>query len=349
MKSAIKAILVVLALLTVVPSTAEAAGQYNWANGCFSVPMVQRCWATNLDPNAGPFGSQMRTDNLNSLPTWSGVLSYGSPALPATTCGGDPLFGGDHVGAGSNANCGTSPPTCSYPAGISCHPTPATFVTQNFAGPDGVWGFAMGGGDKCMSDGNSVPCNLQHKIYPYDCAVALPGCSSAGPQNAPFSWAFPAGMRFEMKTLLHVSSVTGPWHHFLCANLLNAVSGAVIEICNETFRSGGGKVAAHPVCNRPDFVTWWQAASTTTPYMNSFGTWITTAGVHTTSHWRMTRDQFIALLGHFAATCPGFVADYAMDNWRLFYSQNGMEISGVAGYGTAIDWQIADETMITWY
>lgn len=348
MKRALTVLLVLFAGLSVMPSAAQA-GQYDWSNGCFAQPMIQRCWATNFDPNAGNFGSQMRTNNLHSLPTWSGTFSYGSSSLPATTCGGDPMWGGDHIGAGSNANCSTNPPTCAYsnPA-ISCHPTPATFVTENFVGWDGAWRLAMGGGDKCMTDGNSVPCNLQHKVYPYDCETSGPGCTSAGPQGMPFTWGFGANATFEVSTLLHVTAATGPWHHFLCANLKNSVTGAVVELCDETYNSTGNKMPQAVYCNGGNFITYWQPAGVHSPYMNTAGPHNSSPGVHMNPRWTMTRDQFINILNVGASQC-GFPADMNMDNWRLHYSQNGMEIVGPAGYGTGITWEFIDEKMITHY
>src|ERR1700712_2533736 len=80
--SRMKKLLLAVLLLTFLPSAAHA-GTYSWEKGCYSVPLVQRCWATNFDPNAGDLGSQSRTDNLNSLPTWNGTFAYGSTALNA--------------------------------------------------------------------------------------------------------------------------------------------------------------------------------------------------------------------------------------------------------------------------
>jgi len=339
----------VLLLLVVLPVTAQA-GQYNWEQGCFSVPLVQRCWATNFDPNAGSFGSQSRTDNLNALPTWNGIHSYGDPSLPATTCGGDPAFGGDVVGAGSDANCSTNPPTCAYPPEISCNRSASQFVTQSYTDANGAWHFAMGGANQCMSDGHEVPCNVQHKMYPYDCRDPGPNCSSAGSQDMPFTWGFPSSMYFEMRTNLYVGGAAGPWHSFLCANIANSVNGSLLEICDEAYNSTGHVIPTGVRCNGGGFATWWQPAGVSNSVMATYGTPVFRAGVGIAVRWTMSRTQFINLINTAHNACgASFPADTAMDNWKLRYSQNGIEEIGAAGYGAGITFQVSDETMITWY
>jgi hypothetical protein len=155
-------------------------------------------------------------------------------------------------------------------------------------------------------------------------------------------------MHFEMRTSLYVGSATGPWHAFLCANLVNAVTGTTLELCDEPYNSAGTPIQTGLRCNGGNFATWWQRPGETNSIMNTYGTTTSRSGVNIPVHWTMTRSQFINLINAVASQC-GIPADTAMDNWKLKYSQNGMESYGPAGYGAGVSFQISDETMITWY
>lgn len=333
-------------------SDGPQSGTWFAAGDCFG-QITQRCWATNFDPNAGNWGSQSRTDNINQLPTWGYQnIPFGDGALPATTCGGDPPFGGDHVMAGSDANCGT-PPSCSPPAGVSCNTSPNGFVTENYTDASGGWHFAMGGADQCLSNGGQVPCNVGHTFYPWDCREpgVSPNCSSYGAVAEPFNWGFPDSMYFEMKTNLYVGSVAGPFHSFLCADLTNGVNGSKLEICDEAYNSSGYFMPASPTpqCGGYGFVTWWQPAGQSNPYMTTNYAPDSGTGHWIAERWTMTRGQFINLINNAHAHCSDFPADTAMNNWKLRYSENGMESIGPAGHGAGISFEIQDETMITQY
>jgi hypothetical protein len=346
---------VVFLVLMGLPSAGHAATPYYWEKGCFTVPLVQRCWATNFDPNAGFYGSQSRTDNLHSLPTWNGQLSYGSPSLNNATGDPHPSLGGDYPRGGGNAF--TSSDCVNVPSNTACNWSPSQFVTQNYVDSSGAWHFAMGGARQCMSDGvfrGGVVCNLRHQFHPYDCARPVSAyCSSTTPLAMPFSWGFPSSMYFEMRTNLYVGGVAGPFHAWLCASLFNANQS--IELCEEPWNSTGGQqpagTSAGISCNphNPNTFTYFQRPGIVGPYMSTTSPSTTShkTGVTIPVRWTMSRTQFINLLTAAGKCGAQFRTD--MDNWKLYYSQNGIETAGPAGQGAGVNWQIWDETMITWY
>lgn len=325
---------------------AAEASQYDWEIGCYS--SVERCWSTNFEPDAGALGTQSRDDDLNSLPTldFSG-LTYGSGGLNASGCSGVPYTGGDYAWGGGD-DCGQP---CEYPQGVSCNTSPSQFVTENYTDSSGYWHFAMGGASQCESDGHEVPCNVGHRMYPWDCAYQgySADCTSTSPQDDPFDWDFPNGMYFQMTSDLYVGNVAGPWHAFLCADIVDSTTGALLEICDEPWNSTGYYEWSHLVCNSSTFVTLWQPAGASTSYMTADGTDTDAIGRWISEDWTMSREQFINLIGSAHSECGLPTDEYKMDNWKLYYSENGVEEIGAAGYGAGVAFEVGQETMVTNY
>jgi hypothetical protein len=345
-------LLLVFVCVMGLPALAQAQTPYYWENGCFSAPLLQRCWATNFDPNAGSWGSAVRTDNLQSLPTWDGLLSHGGPSLNNTLLDPIPDTGGDYPRGGGNAFYSTD--CVSVPPGNACNWSPSQFATQNYVDSGGGWHFAMGGADQCMSDGSwrgGVACNLHHSFYPYDCASNVsPNCSSTGPLVAPFTWGFPSSMYFEMKTNLYVGGASGAYHAFLCASLFNGNQS--IEVCEEPWTSIAGATPNGIICNpnNPNTFTYFQRPGVTSGYMSTTSPSTTShqVGVNIPVRWTMSRTQFLTVLADASTSCHGQFST-SMDDWKLVFSQNGIETYGPAGYGAGVNWLISDETMTTWY
>lgn len=345
-------------MVAMAPSIAHA-GAYNWETGCYNA--LQRCWATNFDPNAGNLGSASRTDNFDSLPTWNGQISYGSKAVINGVLDPLPGAGGDYPRGGGNAYSASDCAAASWPSNVSCNYSPSQFVTQNYTDSGGAWHFAMGGGSQCRANGGSVPCNLGHAFHPYDCSGAYSVyCTSTAPQGMPFTWGFPSSMTFDVATNFYVGSMTGYWHGFLCANLVNRNTSPQqrYEICEETFSSTGlhsppnGRIDCPPNAGSGLTVYWQRGlagSNNTTNYMTTYSqSTNTSAGVNVNSHWRMTRQQFINLITDASAKC-GRPAHFEMDDWKLYYSENGFETFGPSATGAGISWQESDETMTTNY
>jgi hypothetical protein len=331
----------------VLSPTVAHATPYQYEIGCFNE--VERCWATNFAPNSGYLGNQSRIDDLIVLPTLNGStnLWYGSPSLNANTCTGLPSTGGDYPWGGGDA-CGTS--ECKYPAGVSCNYSPSQFATQTYVDERGQWHFAMGGASQCESDGHEVPCNLGHRFYPYDCNGAYSSnCVYTSPQDMPFTWGSPSNMYFEMYTNLYVGGASGPFHAFLCADIADPTTGGWLEICDEPYNSTGNYEWTHISCtSNKNFAMLWQPAGANSSYMTAGGSDTNKAGVAMGVGFTMTRGQFLNLIRAAHSEC-GIPGDESMDNWKLYYSENGMEEIGAAGYGAGINWQVWNEIMVTNY
>lgn len=213
----------------------------------------------------------------------------------------------------------------------------------------------MGGAAQCESDGNEVPCNFGHRLYPYDCLSAAysSDCSSDGPQATPFNWGFPDDMYFQMSSNLYVGGVEGPWHAFLCADVIDTSyptssgPGYGLEICDEPWNSTGADEWTHLTCGG-GMTKLDQPAGTDSQYMDTSGSDSASVGTTIAEGWTMTRDQFIQLVSDASSQC-GAPDDTGMDNWKLFYSENGLEEIGAAGYGAGVDWETWDEQMATNY
>ena len=362
-------LMLVSVLLVALPATAQASS-YDWESGCFSVPMVQRCWATNFTPNSGTYGNQRRTDNLHSLPTWNGVFSYGATTLNNSTDEAAPIVGGDYARGGGNiANQTGCTPW--YSPTVPCNWSPSQFVTQNYVDGNGAWHFAMGGANQCKTSDWGTVCNLRHEMRPYDCLIDMgPPCGAVGRQTKPFSWGFPSNMAFEMSTNLYIGGFSGYWHAFLCVNLFNNYDSRSLELCEEPWNSGVGGTAHYPAngnmkCNGTSATLWMPAGtSASNPYMTTLSPSTTSHGGPGTSlfvKWRMTRTQFIQLLYRVAGPitpdpsttgCATPLSDH-IDDWAIDHSQNGMETfqpyPGGQPAGSGINWMMSDETMKTQY
>jgi hypothetical protein len=82
--------------------------------------------------------------------------------------------------------------------------------------------------------------------------------------------------------------------------------------------------------------------------MTTYGKSTQSVGTTINENWTMTRNQFITLISEAASKC-GLANDTAMDNWKLTYSENGVESYGKSGYGTGLTFQVWEETMVTNY
>lgn len=340
----VRNIFIGLFLLVLASPIAAQATPYQWEIGCFNA--VEKCWATNFDPNAGYLGSQPRDDDLNSLPTFNASgLWYGSPNLNSSHCSPMPPTGGDYPWGGGDS-CGEA---CE--PGVSCNITPSSFVTQNYTDGNGAWHFAMGGANQCVSNGKQVPCNIGHRMFPYDCAY--PGYSSncvyTSPQDMPFTWGFPSTMYFQMTSNLYVGGASGAWHAFLCADVIDGVTGEKLEMCDEPWHSEAAHEGTRVACEKQiNSATLWQKAGIASNYMTTYGQSTRSLGTTIKENWTMTRGQFINLVAAVANQC-GLSNDTAMDNWKLYYSENGIESYGPSGYGTGVNFQVWEETMVTNY
>lgn len=361
-------LMLVSVLFVALPATAQAA-HYDWESGCFSVPMVQRCWATNFTPNSGTYGDKGQTDNLHDLGTFHGGLPYGSSALNANTDEspyGPPVLGGDYVRGGGNmpnqASCAVW-----YSTTIPCNYSPSQFVTQSYVDINGAYHFAMGGANQCKTSDGGIPCNLRHEMRPYSCLSYDTWniyCPNVGRQTKPFSWGFPSNMAFEMSTNLYIGGFSGYWHAFLCVNLYNNYDGRSLELCEEPWNSAQGGTAHYPANGQ---LTCGPAGSTSATLWMPAGTaasnlYMTTSLPSSTSHggagtslavkWSMTRNQFVNVLYRVKNNCPGAPLSDRLDDWSIDHSQNGMESfqppSGQPA-GAGINWMMSDETMKTQY
>ena len=63
----------------------------------------------------------------------------------------------------------------------------------------------------------------------------------------------------------------------------------------------------------------------------------------------MTRPQFFNLLNKAHEECGLPTDEYRADNYKLYYSEDGMEEIGGAGYGAGVAWEMKEETMVTNY
>jgi hypothetical protein len=308
---------------------------------------VEKCWSTDITPGSGAYGDQSRIDDLNILPTLNGStgLSYGSPSLNAESCTELPHTGGDYPWGGGDAPCGSH--TCSYPAGVSCNYSPSQFTTQNYTDESGNWHFAMGGGSQCESNGKEVPCNLGHRMYPYDCKEKYSAkCVYTSPQDSPFNWNFPESNYFAMISNLYVGGASGPWHAFFCADIADTGTGGWLEVCDEPYNSTGFYEPTQISCaaGSKNFAILWQKAGATSSYMSAFGTDTNKSGQWIGEDWTMTRTQFINLLSAAHNQCGVPTDNYEMNHWDLYYTEQGMEEIGAAGYGAGINWETSNQS-----
>jgi hypothetical protein len=339
------------ALLTANPAASNASGVYYWEHGCFS-STVERCWATNLEPNAGEFGSELRDDDINVLPTpFGNGVSYGG-TLNTEDFVGFPITGGDYERASGDvrkeSECAGLPP------GTACNYSPSQFVTEHKSDAEGVWHFAMGGKGKCENATGAVElCNLHHSFYPYDCYGAVnPHCVSTAPTDDPFDWDFPEStMKFEVTGSLDVTAAVGPWHAFVCATVVNSVKPGELQICDEPFNTNEkAHEYNHIECVNEHFATLWEPAGES----NGYGFWgsqadTTKKNEWLNARWTMTRAQFFTLEEKAHAQC-GTPADYPnADDWKLDQSEVGVEMIGGYGATAKVKWLSKNETMETDY
>jgi hypothetical protein len=166
----------------------------------------------------------------------------------------------------------------------------------------------------------------------------------------PFTWGFPGNPYFQMTTQLYVGSAAGPWHAFLCANIADTATGGWLEICDEPWNSTGSYEWTHITCTTtPGFALLWQRAGTNSAYMNAYGSDTNATGKTINVNWTQTREQFTNLITAAHNQCGTPTDGYSMDNWKLYYSEDGIEEIGAAGYGAGLTFQESNESMATNY
>jgi hypothetical protein len=216
---------------------------YSWIQSGCDGSEYDTCWATDTNPWAGAFGDAERWDDVASMPTTdSNGVSYGNFAWTS----GQPATGGDYLTGGGTCN------------GTGCTPNnPANFaqawIDGSYVSNEASWVSVLGGANnECTGTtwgGN--PCNVSHDLYTYDqqnqSQCPLP--SSSGPNTGcfdyPWATSLGAGPGTTNSGTLALwawqqvfNSTGGPWHGFLCADLMNTVTFQSLEICGETWTTG---------------------------------------------------------------------------------------------------------------